>query len=216
MFFTLFKSTKNSKPLFIQNEKEKLSILHMPRYICSTMCMYVCMCMCIFSSNVICLLATIMMKIILKILTIINMMTLMRDLLLNHHHHQVKNSKRILQGVFFLWIQSGGCKSAILRSFKHFLYFCIAKYGRTFILILLIHMNKKKVFEFHLWKRKIFGGGSIRPIFWSADYPCFLQNFIQNIKIWKAGGLSENSGNLHQDRHKNFKNLSRNDWENWT
>ena len=52
--------------------------------------------------------------------------------------------------LFFLWIQSGGCKSAVLRSFMQCLYFCIAKYGRTFILILLIHMNKKKVVEFHL------------------------------------------------------------------
>ena len=58
--------------------------------------------------------------------------------------------KKYVQGVFFLWIQSGGCKSAVLRSFMQCLYFCIAKYGRTFILILLIHMNKKKVFEFHL------------------------------------------------------------------
>ena len=28
---------------------------------------------------------------------------------------------------FFLWIQSGGCKSAILRSFKQFLYFLHSK-----------------------------------------------------------------------------------------
>ena len=27
---------------------------------------------------------------------------------------------------------------------------------------------------------------------------------FKNIKIEKAGGVSENSGNLHQDRHKNF------------
>ena len=31
---------------------------------------------------------------IMKILTIINMMTLMRDLLLNHHHHQVKKFQK--------------------------------------------------------------------------------------------------------------------------
>ena len=28
---------------------------------------------------------------------------------------------------FFLWIQSGGCKSAILRSFQQFLYFLHSK-----------------------------------------------------------------------------------------
>ena len=28
---------------------------------------------------------------------------------------------------FFLWIQSGGCKSAILMSFKQFLYFLHSK-----------------------------------------------------------------------------------------
>ena len=32
-----------------------------------------------------------------------------------------------VQGVFFLWIQSGGCKSAILRSFMLFLYFLHSK-----------------------------------------------------------------------------------------
>ena len=30
-----------------------------------------------------------------------------------------------IQGVFFLWIQSGGCKTAILMSFKQFLNFFV-------------------------------------------------------------------------------------------
>ena len=32
-----------------------------------------------------------------------------------------------IQGVFFLWIQLGGCKSANLMSFKQFLYFLHSK-----------------------------------------------------------------------------------------
>ena len=38
-----------------------------------------------------------------------------------------KYFKLLLQGVFFLWIQSGGCKSAILRSFMLFFYFLHSK-----------------------------------------------------------------------------------------
>ena len=52
---------------------------------------------------------------------------------------------------FFLWIQSGGCKSAILRSFEQFLYFLHSK-------VLLINMNKKKVNKFHLLKKENFQG----------------------------------------------------------
>ena len=32
-----------------------------------------------------------------------------------------------IQGVFFLWIQSGGCKTDVLMSFRQFLYFLHSK-----------------------------------------------------------------------------------------
>ena len=35
------------------------------------------------------------------------------------------------------------------------------------------------------------------------------------IKIQNVGGVSENSGNLQQDGHKNFENWFKNDWDNW-
>ena len=39
-------------------------------------------------------------------------------------HKYISHKYRVF---FFLWIQSGGCKSAILRSFKQFLYFLHSK-----------------------------------------------------------------------------------------
>ena len=52
------------------------------------------------------------------------------------------------------------------------------------------------------------------PIGPFSEVQIFLVSCItsfKNIKILKAGGVSENSRNLHQDRHKNFKIGSRND-----
>ena len=52
---------------------------------------------------------------------------------------------------FFLCIQSGGVLSS-------FCTFCIAKYGHTFILVLLIHRNKEKGDKFHILKKEDFRG----------------------------------------------------------
>ena len=45
---------------------------------------------------------------------------------LGTHQHN-NNNYTTYTGCFFLWIQSGDCKSAILRSFKQFLYFLHSK-----------------------------------------------------------------------------------------
>ena len=55
--------------------------------------------------------------------------------------------------------------------------FSIVKYGRTFISVLLIHRNKKKLINCIIKKRKIFGGGSNWPIFCCAD-------FLRNVQKW--------------------------------
>ena len=60
---------------------------------------------------------------------------------------------------------------------------------------------------------------------WFYDYNLFLGWTLKTegwfwfkfriIKIQKVGGVLKNSGNLQQDRHKNFENWWWNDWKNW-
>ena len=51
---------------------------------------------------------------------------------------------------FFFGFSQGAVKQLYQGFFGSFCTFCIAKYGRTFILVLLTNRNKKKVDKFHL------------------------------------------------------------------
>jgi len=94
-----------------------------------------------------------------------------------------------------------------------FLAFLTIQYGRFFILVLLI---EKKLEQSHPQKRPNSGGGSNWHIFWYQFFLFLSITSFKIIQIQNVGSVSENSGNLQQDEHKNFQNWLRNAWDNGT
>ena len=88
--------------------------------------------------------------------------------------------------------------------------------GRFFILVLFGHLIEKKVEKSHSPKRLNFRVGSNLHTFWFPFFLFLSITFFKIIQIQNVWEVSENSGNLQQDEHKNFQNWWRNAWDNWT